>query len=351
MVISSSERPIITIRTNLIRGEGANMHPRTRRRSRLGFTLIELLVVIAIIGVLVALLLPAVQNAREAARRTQCINNLKQMGLALQSYVGVTNVYPPAKIFTLCAVNNDPAGHVLNTTAFTLLLNDLDNRPMWNSYNFSHASSNATKAPNSLVFGDAAVNTTVVGTYFAVFTCPSDTAPVVIDDPTAGEFSRQSARRSNYLLCTGITNDFMCPAALRPQKQWQPMFYNDWSVLPRDLNDGSTTTAVIGESLQIKKDARFGPYWGSGCATSSHGNVFPMSSPFYRYYLPNAIGEPPNPALMVGGGTFSSRHPGGVNMLFADGSTRFIKDSINANIWYALQTIKAGEIIGDGELQ
>src|SRR5229473_2794748 len=116
-------------------------------RRRIGFTLIELLVVIAIIAVLVALLLPAVQQAREAARRSQCKNNLKQIGIALHNYHDTMNVFPPALISsgrcspTTNAVECALYRPVLNTTGFVLLLPYLDQGPMYNAYNFNVASS------------------------------------------------------------------------------------------------------------------------------------------------------------------------------------------------------------------
>lgn len=321
-------------------------------RGRRGFTLIELLVVIAIIGVLVSLLLPAVQSAREAGRRAQCANNLKQMGIALNSYQTALGAFPPAKIYSSSAtVANDPKGEglVMNTTGFTMLLSYLEQQPLHDAYNFSQVSCNSTGSPNSKLMGDAMVNTTVVGTLVGTFICPSEGSLVeVVNDSSNPRFSRQQARRSNYLLCAAKFDDTANPPAFNgvPPRKQAGMFFNDWSQPVKFVNDGMSSTCMVGESLRNHSSSNFGPYWGSGTETAVHGVVLPPTDPNSKYFLPNAPGPDPNPEKLPGAYAFSSRHSGGVNMLFGDGSVHFIKNSINSSVWWGLQTIAGGEAIG-----
>jgi prepilin-type N-terminal cleavage/methylation domain-containing protein/prepilin-type processing-associated H-X9-DG protein len=323
---------------------------RGRQETSRGFTLIELLVVISIIGVLVALLLPAVQSAREAARRVSCVNNLKQIGLALSSYHSAFNAFPPAKIYSgSCSKPNGGTGLVLNTTGFAMILNQLEQRPLYDAYNFSQASCNSTgNGGNTILMGSAAVNTTVVGTMIDALCCPSDVYPVIVDTGAADTslFARQNARRSNYLLSTGAHTEADCPASGMFTQSDQGAFFNDYSTTIRDFRDGTGTTILVGESRQLKADPAFGPYWGSGTNTSTHGQILPPSNPNYKLWLPNAAssaGVPPS--ALPTSWDFSSLHPGGLNVCMADGSVKFIQNTINPATWSALATIRGKEIV------
>src|SRR5262249_21133122 len=159
-----------------------SMHKEIFMRRRRAFTLIELLVVISIIAVLIALLLPAVQAAREAARRSQCVNNMKQMALAMMNYESANSALPPAKLYSAgtTTVSNDPGGVglVLNTTAFTMILGSLEQTAMLNAYNFSLPSCNSINSGvnTTPVGGPTAylANTTVTSSKIATYLCPSD---------------------------------------------------------------------------------------------------------------------------------------------------------------------------------
>ncbi|MDG3008219.1 DUF1559 domain-containing protein [Paludisphaera mucosa] len=325
-----------------------------------GFTLIELLVVIAIIAVLIALLLPAVQSAREAARRAQCVNNLKQIGLAMHNYHSANDSFPPPKIYSgSCAdQSNGGQGLVLNTTAFVMILGNLEQTPLMNAYNFSQASSDSAwggyAGVNVNLLGDAAANSTVVGTMVAGYTCPSDEDPEVVTyEPSnpAAIYSRMNARRSNYGLSSAGYTDYECGP---PNTSWLGAFYAEKASSIAKLQDGSSNTILTGEMHQRHAQDWFGPYWGSGTHTSTFARVARRGQWMWQFYYPNAPwgdNDCPgnraacNPRNLTYAWVYASRHPGGVNVGMGDGSVRFIKNTINYDTFYSLTTIQGGEIV------
>jgi len=343
-----------------------------RDRTRRGFTLIELLVVIAIIAVLIALLLPAVQSAREAARRIQCTNNLKQMGLAFHNYMSAAGALPPAKIYSgSCNTGLNPGAQVLNTTAFTMILPYFEQTALANAYNFSQASNNtAFSGPNNVIVGSELANTTVTGTMVNAFWCPSDNQPDAVNDPNtsaAWPYRRINAMRANYQLNATTYTDYFCPgsgAQTFPfNNSIRGAFVNDLATSIAAITDGSSNTFLAGESVNgvSKYDQgpppRFGPYWGSGTHTAVHGRIAPPTEVNAIAYMPNGVSGYLYPAEVNEfrkkapyAWVFSSKHAGGVNMLMGDGSVRFIKNSISPYTWWAAATIAAGEIISSDSL-
>jgi len=341
-----------------------------RGRARSGFTLIELLVVIAIIAVLIALLLPAVQAAREAARRAQCMNNLKQMGLAMHNYESATGAFPPAKIYSATAGTvpaNDPGnlGLVLNTTAFALILPYIEQGTLSNAYNYSLPSCPATNAaPNKTPVGGAGsylANTTVTSSVVAAYLCPSD-APIATPNPTAltstGPYDGFRSARGNYVLPCGRYYEMYNGRQLGGARPADGGVFsgNDVPTRISNVTDGLSNTTLILESVQEKTNVAYGPYWGQGLWTSTHSLIYdnnPANTASYSVNwsstMPNGPATitqfSPNPKRLGYAWASSSRHPGGINVAFADGSVKFIKNSINPSTWFGINTIANGEVI------
>jgi prepilin-type N-terminal cleavage/methylation domain-containing protein/prepilin-type processing-associated H-X9-DG protein len=335
------------------------MSPRTKYAA--AFTLIELLVVIAIIGILIALLLPAVQKIREAAARMKCGNNLKQMGLALHNYHDTYNSFPPAKI------NSGSAGRytaqtsyypgkpfVYNHTGFVLLLPFIEQEPLYKQYNFDYPSCNSSWQGMPLAMGGLPAdhpNALVVGQRVAIYECPSDKAPDVANEAGQGPYARTNARRGNYLFNCGYTNDYTL--SYNVGSLYAGAFGTNGGARVTDIKDGSSNTLAIGESKQDHTYASYGPYWGSGTHTAVQGYVggvwtsylppdgFNVNFPWGRV----VDGKSGRAGQLQYAWGFGSWHPGGANFVFCDGSVRFLPDSISFPVLQGLATVNGGEII------
>ncbi|MBP3530272.1 MAG: DUF1559 domain-containing protein [Thermoguttaceae bacterium] len=316
---------------------------------RFGFTLVELLVVIAIIGILIGLLLPAVQAAREAARRMQCTNNLKQLGLAIHNYVDADGTYlPPGGI---------DAQHGTWAIALFPYIEEA-----------AYASEYTWGANYPFNSGDN--NTLLAGKRFNAYTCPSD-------EPRKSSFN--GFEHHNYVACVGSTGIYQCDYNTNGAIGWVTEYngvvnrgaaFNirgddkrfDAPVALSAITDGTSNTMAFSETIQ-------GSWTGSGTNDLRGLIWYGMSTIYSAYYTPN----PSNPdyfhdsfkqtshdperfpldgykTVPTSGSTSKavflsarSNHSGGVNVSMVDGSVRFVSDTVNRETWQALSTSKGGE--------
>jgi prepilin-type N-terminal cleavage/methylation domain-containing protein/prepilin-type processing-associated H-X9-DG protein len=371
------------------------------RGSHRGFTLIELLVVIAIIAVLIALLLPAVQSAREAARRAQCTNNLKQIGLAMHNYNTSNGTFPLGGTIT-AAYSNTYSLSWGTWSAHALMLGFLEQQPLYNAANFSWA----------VGMGPAwAINSSVTCTDLSVFICPSDGMSPI--PPSAGGWGglQWGGFNNNYFASLGTsTNYVVIPENPRNVGgNYTPVGADTTGVFTQggrayglqSITDGSSNTIAFGESLigdatvELVKwrdgpvvptpSAGGGPFYDASTnpaavmtdlqvcqtgfqnmatANNSTGvnnykgfrwsedmggmalfnTIVPPSSTQYVFTY-CALGYGNNNATDGQYQNTNSNHPGGCNFLFADGSVHFIKSSINMKTYWALGTKADGEVI------
>jgi prepilin-type N-terminal cleavage/methylation domain-containing protein len=356
------------------------------RRNRRGFTLIELLVVIAIIAVLIALLLPAVQAAREAARRSQCVNNLKQLGLACHNYLSTFQVLPFGKGLcygagTGCTNTYPGAAAYARWSVHSQLLLYIEQGALYNSINFNIPPETPGMA-GDVAFMPAYQNTnrenaTSSVTQVSVFLCPSDGSANLLGQWPGG---------NNYL---GNLQTWACdlsenfPSTVSPGEQQQGIFYYQSAVRLAQITDGTSNTVFFSEKIRgtdtNDPDARSDSMVMSGTITPTPTAIDatfaacqalnPMTTLRLtrRQGMSWVMGEmcctaynhvaPPNGKTCAGTGfpgtmanmpmqvPPSSRHAGGVNAMMGDGTVRFIKGSISLPTWRALGTRAGGEVV------
>nr|WP_228030294.1 DUF1559 domain-containing protein [Gimesia benthica] len=297
-----------------------------------GFTLIELLVVIAIIAILIALLLPAVQQAREAARRSQCKNNLKQIGLALHNYHDNFRTFPPGD------VRRTYGSGVQSWTTSQLgwiprILPFLDQAPLYNKINWE-MEHGVSAAPNNSLRREK----------LPVVRCPSDSSrqPSSTYGPT------------NYMACRGT-------GASSTSNRYGSVFAQNSNMRIRDLEDGTSNTMMVSEtfaSARLCSEQPSGGVCPTACTSYTGGAQQGFSWMWAQVYESHYYGTvygPNSSTPDCGGGSSTtaallaarSKHTGGVHVLMADGAVRFGSDSIDNQLWRDLGHPQDGNVLGE----
>ena len=342
------------------------------KNRRSGFTLIELLVVIAIIAVLIALLLPAVQAAREAARRTQCVNNLKQIGIAMHNYHDQQGSLPPG-IKGCCW-----------GTWLVYILPFIEQQPLYNAWNSIGDDRTDGPIQNGLFRYDGPANITVISTRINGYMCPSDPNNLTntYDSQTIGNttftataqnytvnFGNTIINQSPFYLVNNVKIPFLgAPFTDMGAPDTDLVGYSGTDILGTvnfaGIPDGLSGTMMTAEILVGQNqsgsviDTRGQSWWGYAAAFTgfySPNTTTPDILQFSYYCISGGVNPPcvgaigaENNGVYNGLGMVTSprsKHPGGVNVGMCDGSVRFLKNSINIRTFQSLASTKGGEVI------
>ena len=311
---------------------------------RCAFTLVELLVVIAIIGILIALLLPAVQSARESGRRTQCSNNLKQIGLALQNYHGVNNSFPAGYI-------SQPGGTMGPANSMSG-----DAGPGWTclfqSLPFLEETSTQQAFDKTVTAWDTKNSAPALAT-ISSFLCPSagdDSLTYKVKDTAAATLAVFS--RSHYVACSGRPDVWEDPTFTLIPKLADGVFFRNSKIRIKDITDGVSRTMVFAEQTPSHTDATWVAIvpGSQTCPTRRYPLVdCDAAAPQAEFHTGPGLDEvppvikPPNDVFPGYVDEAHSDHPGGCNIVMGDGSIRWAADTIDPIIWAAIATRAGGE--------
>jgi prepilin-type N-terminal cleavage/methylation domain-containing protein len=328
----------------------------------MGFTLIELLVVIAIIAVLVALLLPAVQQAREAARRSQCKNNLHNIGLAIHNYAESFKQFPPSRIAIPNLAWGGPTQggppFYLNATGWTMLLPFLDQAPLWNLYNsncaasWSYGPTYYTAYTLAQQAYDATLNYPITSTKLQILMCPSDPNPTFY--PYSNIYYSVTAALPGGQRTSYDFNAWYGEYALQGYcRKYYPdtlqlIFATNGNTKIEDIKDGSSNTCMVTETIRNVWNG-VPPAWGHATWVCE-GVDFES-----RWQIINEFGQTPvswggphfQPGRLAEWMSAGSSHPGGCHTCLADGSVRFLNQSMSAKTRDGLSFMRDGVPLGE----
>jgi len=322
------------------------------------FTLVELLVVIAIIGILIALLLPAVQAAREAARRMHCANNLKQIGLALHNYHAALGSFPPAGIGSgSCKYPEYADPIILNVSGWVMLLPYLEQQGLYKNYDRNQCAAHITKGPHGqtpergTLAGDAVAsgNAAVVSTRLAVLSCPSDNGDPLLPAGNAyygvKEGTDFKGAKTNYDFSVDgtMSTGYQCNSWRRHNGASRRMFGENSDTRVANVRDGTSNTIAVAETLYEVYNGSC-PAWGYRGWTMVGVDVGANGINDWDSLWVSKNDRPRSGRL--GSWAYAgSLHPGGCHALYADGSVHFLEETTDTVVLERLSTMAGGEVV------